>query len=221
MSHPSNPTTSCTAFDGHRRIASGPVAQVAIAVKRLQTSGSAGPFLTFDDQSGRAIDVDTRGSDDEITARLGAAATPTSALAPSPSSPADADLADRALAEPRGRGRPSLGVVAREITLLPRHWQWLATQPGGASVALRKLVDEARKTHAAQDAARVANDRAYHFMSAMAGNLAGFEEAIRALFANDARRCQEIIQDWPADVRDHALALARSGDQPTPQPPTA
>jgi hypothetical protein len=80
---------------------------------------------------------------------------------------------------------------------------------------LRKLVDEARKTHATQDASRVANDRTYHFMSTMAGNLAGFEEAIRALFANDASRCQELIQDWPADVRDHALKLARSGAEPT------
>jgi hypothetical protein len=215
-----NPTTPFTAFEGHRRIASGPLAQVAIAVRRALASGSAGPFLIFDDQTGRPIDVDMRGSDDEMRARLGAA-TPNTTLAPSPSSAADADGPDKALATPRGRGRPSLGVVAREITLLPRHWQWLATQPGGASVALRKLVDAARKTHAAQDATRVANDRAYHFMSTMAGNLTGFEEAIRALFANDARRCQEIIQDWPADVRDHALMLARSGAEPAPQPATA
>jgi hypothetical protein len=213
-------TNHCTAFDGHRRLASGPIAEVAITVKRALESGRAGPVLIFDDQTGRAIDVDTRGSDDEISARLGAAA-PTTATAPCPSSAAESGAADQGPVEPRGRGRPSLGVVAREITLLPRHWQWLATQPGGASVALRKLVDEARKTHAVQDATRVANDRAYHFMSAMAGNLAGFEEAIRALFANDAGRYQEVIKDWPADVRDHALKLARSGAEPSAQQATA
>jgi hypothetical protein len=215
-----NPTTPFTAFEGHRHIASGPIAQVVIAVKRAQENGNAGPFLIFDDLTGRPIDVDLRGDDDEIRARLGAA-MPNTMIAPNPPSAAGLDAPDQAAAEPRGRGRPSLGVVAREITLLPRHWQWLATQPGGASVALRKLVDGARKTHAAQDATRVANDRAYHFMSTMAGNLAGFEEAIRALFANDARRCQELIQDWPADVRDHALKLARSGAEPAPQPSKA
>jgi hypothetical protein len=215
-----NPTTPFTAFEGHRRIASGPIAQVAIAVKRAQENGNAGPILIFDDLTGRPIDVDLRGDDDEIRARLGAA-TPNLPIAPSPSAAARDDAVDQAPAEPRGRGRPSLGVVAREITLLPRHWQWLATQPGGASVALRKLVDEARKSHAAQDASRVANDRTYHFMSTMAGNLVGFEEAIRALFANDTRRCQELMQDWPADVRDHAMKLARSGAEPAPQPATA
>jgi hypothetical protein len=218
MSNSINLTTHCTAFDAYRRIATGPMAQVAIAVKRALALGSAGPVLIFDDQTGRAIDVDLRGSDDEVVARI-EAATPNAGAAPSPSS--EADPADPAPTEPRGRGRPSLGVVAREITLLPRHWQWLATQPGGASVALRKLIDEARRTHAARDATRVAKDRAYHFMSAMAGNLAGFEEAIRALFANDAQRCQEIMAAWPADVRDHALALARSGAETQTQPPTA
>src|ERR1700739_3037247 len=48
-------------------------------------------------------------------------------------------------AETARPGRPKLGVVAREVTLLPRHWDWLATQPGGGSVALRKLVGEARR----------------------------------------------------------------------------
>ena len=112
--------------------------------------------------------------------------------------------------EPRGRGRPKLGVVAREVTLLPRHWEWLGAQPGGASVALRKLVDEARRASGDTDRARAARDAAYHFMSAMAGNLAGFEEASRALFADDRRRFVGLIAGWPDDIRDHIVKLAFS-----------
>jgi uncharacterized protein len=113
-----------------------------------------------------------------------------------------------ASSEPRGRGRPKLGVVAREVTLLPRHWEWLNAQPGGASVALRKLVDDARRTSGDRDRERAARDAAYHFMSAMAGNLAHFEEASRALFADDRRRFVEQIASWPTDIREHAVNLA-------------
>src|SRR5579863_6549713 len=111
---------------------------------------------------------------------------------------------------PRGRGRPKLGVVAREVTLLPRHWDWLASQPGGASVALRKLVEEARRANGDRDRHRAARDAAYHFMSAMAGNFNGFEEASRALFADDRGRFGELIAAWPDDIRDHIVALAFS-----------
>jgi hypothetical protein len=112
--------------------------------------------------------------------------------------------------EPRGRGRPRLGVVAREVTLLPRHWEWLNAQPGGASVALRKLVDDARRSSGDRDRQRAARDAAYHFMSAMAGNLPHFEEASRALFADDRRRFTGQIATWPADIRDHVVKLAYS-----------
>jgi hypothetical protein len=99
-------------------------------------------------------------------------------------------------------------VVAREVTLLPRHWEWLNTQPGGASVALRKLVDEARRAYGDHDRQRAARDAAYHFMSAMAGNLRNFEEASRALFADDRRKFTALIAAWPADIRDHVVKLA-------------
>ena len=111
---------------------------------------------------------------------------------------------------PRGRGRPKLGVVAREVTLLPRHWEWLNAQPGGASVALRKLIDESRRASGDRDRLRAARDAAYHFMSAMAGDFAHFEEASRALFADDKRRFAELIAGWPADIRDHIVRLAYS-----------
>jgi len=194
---------SYTAFDGHRRLASGPLATVALAVRQAAGDATPGTILIFDDATGRAIDLDLRGTADEIRARY--AAAPADASAPA------GELAGEG--EPRGRGRPKLGVVSREVTLLPRHWDWLATQPGGASVALRKLVEDARRTHAAADRRRDAQARAYHFMSAIAGDLPGFEEAARALYANDLARLAELIAGWSDDVRDHALALAR-GDLP-------
>lgn len=181
-------SNSYTSFDGHRRLASGPLQSVAIAVKRLLEAGTDGAVLIFDDSSGRSIDIDTRGSDEDVLARL----------------PAPAPAAD----PQRGRGRPKLGVVAREVTLLPRHWDWLATQPGGASVTLRKLVEEARRKHGDKDAGRRAQERAYHFMSAMAGDMPGFEEASRALFANEPEKFAQLVAGWPADVREHLARLA-------------
>ena len=77
-------------------------------------------------------------------------------------------------------------MVAREVTLLPRHWEWLAQQSGGASVALRRLVDQARRGTEDKDRIRRAQEAAYRFMSAMAGNRPNFEDAIRALFAGDS-----------------------------------
>ena len=187
---------SFTAFEGQRRLISGTLAEVALALKHAGRPAAA-PIIIFSDASGRPIDLDLRGSDDEILARLPDTAQP---------SPAPAAEAT----EPRGRGRPKLGVVAREVTLLPRHWEWLNAQPGGASVALRKLVDEARRSSGDRDRQRAARDAAYHFMSTMAGNLANFEEASRALFADDRRRFAGLIADWPTDIRDHIVKLAYS-----------
>lgn len=108
----------------------------------------------------------------------------------------------------RGRGRPKLGVQAREVTLLPRHWEWLGTQPGGASVTLRKLVEVARKMGAEKPSPRAAMDAAYHFMTAMAGDRPGYEAAIRALYAKDKAAFTAASGEWPSAIRDHGLALA-------------
>jgi hypothetical protein len=175
-----------TAFSSDRRIASGPLQTVALAVKRAIKGGAANNVLIFDDATGCQIDVDIRGSDKAIVDRLtqrAASQSDDSAQSGRPPPPVvDSVDANAAADKSRGRGRPKLGVVAREVTLLPRHWEWLATQPGGASVALRKLVEEARRTHAESDKRRKAQESAYHFMSAIAGNMSGFEEATRALF---------------------------------------
>jgi hypothetical protein len=185
-----------TAFQGQRRLVSGPAGEVALVVKRIAPRPDE-PIVIFEDATGRSIDFDLRGGDREVLARL-------AQLIP----PAVEEIAPAS--EPRGRGRPKLGVVAREVTLLPRHWEWLGAQPGGASVALRKLVDEARRASGDKDRERQARDAAYHFMSAMAGNLPQFEEASRALFAGDRRRFTELIADWPTDIRDHIVKLANS-----------
>ncbi|UPJ42538.1 DUF2239 family protein [Bradyrhizobium sp. 40] len=185
-----------TAFQGHRRLVSGPAGEVALVIKRMAERPDE-PIVVFEDATGRSIDFDLRGGDREVLARLAKLVPPPVEETPSPS-------------EPRGRGRPRLGVVAREVTLLPRHWEWLSAQPGGASVALRKLVEEARRASGDKDRERQARDAAYHFMSTMAGNLPQFEEASRALFADDRRRFTGLIADWPADIRDHIVKLAYS-----------
>jgi len=187
-------TQTFTAFEGLRRLASGPLSEIAPAIKRAEAH-AAEPIFVFSDATGRPIDLDLRGSVDDMLKRLARTAEP-------PTVPGG----------PRGRGRPKLGVVAREVTLLPRHWEWLNAQPGGASVALRKLVEAARRTNGDADRLRAARDAAYHFMSAMAGNLSHFEEASRALFANDRRRFTSLIAAWPADIRDHVVKLAYAAE---------
>ena len=185
-----------TAFEGQRRLAAGALAEVALAVKRAEQQRAAEPIVIFSDATGRAIDLDLRGDAEAILARLPKPASVSATAEPATQS------------EPRGRGRPKLGVVAREVTLLPRHWEWLNAQPGGASVALRKLVEQARRANGDAERHRAARDAAYHFMSAIAGNLPGFEEASRALFADDRRGFTRLIAPWPADIRDHVVKLA-------------
>jgi hypothetical protein len=199
---PTTTSGSFTAFDACKRIASGSLASNVLAVKRAVESGSLGPLLIFDDHTGQVLEVDIRGTDAEALGRLPGTQTSDEA--------SESDSAESAPSspQPRGRGRPKLGVTAREVTLLPRHWDWLAAQPGGASVALRKLVDEASRATAPREEMRKAQERAYRFMSTMAGDMPGFEECTRALFAGDASKFDELSAGWPGDVRDYAQRLA-------------
>lgn len=195
----------CTAFDGDRLLAGGPLTAVAEAVKHATDAGKAGPVLVFDDRTGTVIDLDLRGSLDAVLARLPELAARLAPKGPA-SEPADTDSPEST--GPRGKGRPRLGVVAHEVTLLPRHWDWLGAQPGGASAALRRLVDAARRDGASALAERQAREAAYRFMAAMAGDQPGYEEATRALFAGDRARLASCMADWPPDLRGHALRLA-------------
>ena len=182
------------AFEGDRRIGSGSLRDVARAAREALDRRQDASILIFESGSSAPVDIDLRGSVDDVLARI-----------PPATIPADEETV---VAAPRGPGRPKLGVVAREITLLPRHWDWLAQQKGGASVAIRRLVDEARRVNEDADRIRLGQEAAYRFMSAISGNRPHYEEAIRALFAADPRRFEKLIAEWPADVRDHAAKLA-------------
>jgi hypothetical protein len=199
MNHASHP--SFTAFAGPRRIASGDLRKVALKVKEVIDGGRSDLVLIFDDATGEQIDVDIRGTDEDVLRRL--SREPNDATPVEGDEPADGQA-------PRGPGRPRLGVVAREVTLLPRHWEWLNGQPGGASVALRKLVEEARRENQGRDRVRRAQEAAYRFMVAMGGNLPDFEEASRALFANRPERVETLIHDWPGDIREYLTGLIRA-----------
>ncbi|MFM0734976.1 DUF2239 family protein [Paraburkholderia sediminicola] len=190
----------CIAFEGYRRIASGPVSEVALAVREVLARGEQAPVLIFDDITSRPVEFDLRGSPEEILARLASQASGEQA---EPTVGAKEDDA------PRGRGRPKLGVVAREVTLLPRHWEWLNGQSGGASVALRKLVEAARLAGEDKGRKRAAQEAAYRFMTALAGNLPDYEDATRALYADNRSRFEDIVAAWPEDVRNHTLRLAQ------------
>jgi hypothetical protein len=185
-----------SAFVGTTRFASGDLRQVIAKGKAILERDQWAQVLIFEDETSQVIDVDWSGTIEEILRRLPR------------TEPAQA--ANEAAGEPdvRRPGRPKLGVVAREVTLLPRHWEWLASQPGGASVALRKLVEHARTANQGKDKQRRAQEAAYRFISAMAGDEAGFEEATRALFAGRAERFAEMVEGWPIDIREYATRLA-------------
>jgi hypothetical protein len=196
------PNIAYIAFESDRRIAAGDLRDVARAAREILDRRKDAAILVFDGVTSGPIDIDFRGTVADVQARLPQAA---------------GAVADAGPSTPRGPGRPKLGVVAREVTLLPRHWDWLAQQAGGASVALRKLVDAARRTGEDGDRIRRAQEAAYRFMSAMAGNKPHYEDAIRALFANDPACFEKLIAAWPADVRDHTHILAQRAFQRAPQ----
>ncbi|QIF02711.1 DUF2239 family protein [Roseimicrobium sp. ORNL1] len=193
-----------TCFHGSKRLVTGSLTEVALETKRAHEGDASAPVLIFDNRTGRTVEVDMRGSEAEVINRLKPIQDTHEAPETSAILPADAETPADVT---KGRGRPKLGVTAREVTLLPRHWEWLATQPGGASVALRKLVEEARRTHAEKDRLRQSRERTYHFISVLAGDLPGFEESSRALFAGNVPKFAECMAAWPADMRDHALWL--------------
>ena len=180
---------TCTAFSESKRVASGEIHDVATKVKEFLKKNPKSSVLVFDDTTSQQVELDLRGTTDAVAKRY-----------------------EPAVEEEKkpGPGRPKLGVVPKEVTLLPQHWDWLAIQPGGASVTLRRLVDEARKKSSARDQLRQAQDATYKFMTAMAGDFPDYEEALRALFAKDAEKFKKLVGPWAKDVREHVLRLADS-----------
>jgi len=179
-----------SAFANDTLVASGQLRTVLSATWQRLHAGADETLLLFEDWTGRQVDFDFRGTADEVVARAEAA-----------------HASQEAQAAGARRGRPRLGVVSREVSLLPRHWEWLEEQPNGISAALRRLVDEARKREPEKERARRAVEATSRFMSALAGNRPGFEEASRALFAGDRVRFCDLVRDWPADVRHYLERL--------------
>jgi hypothetical protein len=175
--------TTYTAFAGTSLVHSGSLDEVLPVVKSKFDHDRSTLVLLFEDQTGRQVDFDLRGSPSEVLARA---------------------LPERVRVGP---GRPKLGVIPREVSLLPRHWQWLERQPSGASAALRRLVDEARKKEPDEQRVRSTVEAVGRFLSAIAGNLPGYEEATRALYGRNRQRFDELIRDWPQDIQSHVPRL--------------
>ncbi len=167
-----------SAFSEDRLIAFGPLADTLSAVKAHLDINEDPSLLIFEDRTGRQVEFDFTGTLSEVLTR---------ALPP----------------ERTGPGRPKLGVVSREVSLLPRHWEWLEDQPQGISAGLRRLVDEARKRDPGDHRARKGREAMSKFMTAIAGNRPNYEEATRALFASDQARFEELVAEWPEDIRAH------------------
>ena len=175
------------AFAGVRRVASGRLLDVLPVLKQRFDKDDSDSVLVFEVETGRQVDFDLRGSLDEVLERAGPP-------------------------QPRGPGRPRLGVTSREVSLMPRHWDWLEQQPSGISAALRRLVENAIKDQPGKERARRIRAALSGFLSSMAGDRPNYEEACRALFAGDSDRFERLVCRWPKDIRDYAVRQARDAD---------
>jgi hypothetical protein len=177
-----NDEQTFAAFRAFCLVAQGTVEAIVECLHPLPSAAQAGLIL-LDETTGRPVDFDWRGSTTQVIARA------------------------KTQLEGKANGRPRLGVESREITLLPRHWRWLDAQGGSASATLRTLVDQAMG-QAPQS--RVEVDAIYWQMSALAGNLPGFEEATRRLYACDWQGAERIVRDWPEDLSRYLVERLRN-----------
>lgn len=183
-------TITLTAFWRQRQIAQGTLSELLQQIQSANIQRES--VFIFNDRSGKRLDIPLNADIAEV-------------LAVYP------ELAENRIV--KSRGRPKLGFSAKEVTLLPRHWAWLAIQPGGASATLRRLIDQARKTTDVADNKRQRHDRAYHFMYEIAGDLPDYEASLRALFSDDEAAFTACIGNWPQDIRQYALRLAFGTDE--------
>jgi hypothetical protein len=192
-------TNTYTAFEEHRLLFSGSLVDVITRIKRRLGKAENSAILIFSDATGAVMDFDFRGTEKDVLKRL------------------DVFVSLRQSTEAPGPGRPKLGVISREVSLLPRHWEWLASQSGGASATLRRLVEDASRKALGGSGVRKAQERSHKFMSALAGDFEGYEEALRALYKKDEETFLAKIATWPRDVRNHVVGLAEAAFKgPTP-----
>ncbi len=181
----------CTAFAGNKKVGSGHLLSVVEKSLEYLKKNKEAEIELFDNQTSELVEIDLRRKSETLLERL------------------QAEMERQNPEKKVGPGRPKLGVVSREIGLLPNQWEWLATQPGGASVTLRKLVEEARKKSRVKDEIRQSQNATYKFMTTKAGDFPNYEEALRSLFANDRKTFDRMVQTWPKDIREHIDFLAK------------
>jgi hypothetical protein len=180
-----------TAFDGVEQVCQGPLFEVVARVKKRLGKAENSAILIFSDVTGKTMDINFQGSEKDVLGRLEM-------------------FVPKEQEAVVGPGRPKLGVVSREISLMPRHWEWLATQPGGASATLRSLIEDAKKRSSEKVSGKQLQECAYRFMSVMAGDREGFEEALRALYRLDRKSFLTHIRSWPRDIKNHVMEMTRS-----------
>lgn len=176
-------SSTYSAFSGDTLVFGGELRPLLSHLKGLLDAEPRRELLIFEDDSGKQVEFDFRGSLDEVLARE----------APPPRT---------------GPGRPKLGVISREISLLPRHWEWLERQPSGISAALRRLVEAEMKRDPERQRALQARAATGRVMTTLAGNRENFEEALRALYAGEGARFRQLVRGWPSDIKKHLLRLA-------------
>lgn len=179
-----------TVFDGFKMISQGSLEEIAIAAKKYSHKNKDSSLLIFSDYSGKQMDLNLSGSEKEVIERLSVF----KALEPS--------------LDPTGPGRPKIGVKAREVSLLPMHWEWLSNQSGGSSAAIRRLVDEKIIITSSKEKIKKTQEVIYNFLNAIAGDLPKFEDAIRYLYRLDEKNFKEIVATWPKDLKKHTLNLS-------------
>ena len=186
-----------TAFEVEKIFCSGPKIEVILAMKNELSKSPNKRFLCFEDTSGQQIDFDISGTKEEIIQRL----STHTITAPEPISADENKAIDKKL------GRPKLGVVPKEVTLLPRHWLWLGAQSGGASATIRRLVEQASKANSGENKRKKCQESAYRFLSAVAGNYPNYEEVLRAIFRDDEKMISNLTSEWPKDIVTYAQKL--------------
>ncbi|MBN21814.1 MAG: hypothetical protein CL678_11090 [Bdellovibrionaceae bacterium] len=180
-----------SAFDDKTLLVQGELDDVVIHIKKHLGKSENSSILIFSDSTGATIDFNFQGTKQDVLKRLDMFRSPKQKSIPS------------------GPGRPRLGVISREISLLPRHWEWLATQSGGASATLRRLVEEAQKKSSQQVSTKQIQERVYKVMSVLAGDLQGYEEALRALYKKDRKTFFSQIEIWPKDIKKYLKKIGK------------
>jgi hypothetical protein len=176
-----------TAFGNGKLIVHGGLDDVVTKIKRWYDKYSNGTLLVFNDFTGKTMEFDLRGSEKEVLQKI------------------EMFLPQEIVVVSARPGRPKLGVVTREVSLLPQHWEWLASQPEGASAALRKLVEGAKKNLVMKESVKQVQERAYKIMSILAGDLPQYEEALRSLYRRNEENFKQHIASWSPDIKDYVM----------------